>query len=139
MARSSSMKTAREQPPALLMSLNWLGATDAANERARLLASHGYVVFVADRYGETSGPRISARPLRSPIRCATIRRKCGGASGPLMGRSWRKPAGATSSTIAVPRSGLHPAVESDAGQVFASHLERGERGVGQVRKLLVAI
>ena len=44
--------TIRGRLPALLMSPNWLGATPAANERAELLARHGYVAFVADMYGE---------------------------------------------------------------------------------------
>ena len=72
-------ETQREQRPALLMSPNWLGATDAANERARLLASHGYVVFVADRYWENIRPKDfgEAAALANPLRDdpAEVRRR----------------------------------------------------------------
>ena len=56
--------------PALLMSPDWLGATDAANERAGLLASHGYVAFVADMYGDNIRPRdfAAAAALANPLR-----------------------------------------------------------------------
>jgi dienelactone hydrolase len=37
--------------PAVLMAPNWLGVTDAAIERAQLVAGNRYVVFVADMYG----------------------------------------------------------------------------------------
>jgi dienelactone hydrolase len=63
-------ETVRDRRPALLMSPNWLGATDAANERARLLASHGYVAFVADMYGENIRPKDfgEAAALANPLR-----------------------------------------------------------------------
>src|SRR5215213_8603982 len=43
--------------PGLLMAPNWLGATDAAVERAKLLAGDRYVVFVADMYGAGHRPK----------------------------------------------------------------------------------
>lgn len=43
--------------PALLMAPNWLGVTDAAIERAKLLAADRYVVFVADMYGAGRRPK----------------------------------------------------------------------------------
>ncbi len=49
-------ETVTQPRPALLMSPNWLGVTNAAIDRARLLASNGYVVFVADMYGENRRP-----------------------------------------------------------------------------------
>jgi dienelactone hydrolase len=56
--------------PALLMSPNWLGATDAATARASLLARNGYVVFVADMYGEGIRPKDfgEAAALANPLR-----------------------------------------------------------------------
>ena len=60
----------RIQQPALLMSPNWLGATDVANERASLLARRGYVTFVADMYGEGIRPKDfgEAAALANPLR-----------------------------------------------------------------------
>jgi dienelactone hydrolase len=62
--------TVRTPRPALLMSPNWLGATDAANERASLLARHGYVAFVVDMYGENIRPKDfgEAAALANPLR-----------------------------------------------------------------------
>jgi dienelactone hydrolase len=62
--------TVRAPLPALLMSPNWLGATDAANERASLLARHGYVAFVVDMYGENIRPKDfgEAAALANPLR-----------------------------------------------------------------------
>src|SRR5450755_2676604 len=56
--------------PALLMSPNWLGATDAANARASLLARNGYVTFAADMYGEGIRPKDfgEAAALANPLR-----------------------------------------------------------------------
>ncbi len=60
----------RERMPGLLMSPNWMGATDAANARAQLLAGNGYVVFVADMYGENTRPKDfgEAATLANPLR-----------------------------------------------------------------------
>jgi dienelactone hydrolase len=56
--------------PALLIAPNWLGVTEAANERGRLLASFGYVVFVADMYGENRRPASfkEAPSFANPLR-----------------------------------------------------------------------
>lgn len=61
--------TAKNQPM-LLMAPNWLGAGPAALERGSLLAARGYVVFVADMYGEDirpAGPEQAA-PLADALR-----------------------------------------------------------------------
>jgi dienelactone hydrolase len=59
-------ETVARPRPAVLMAPNWMGVTDAAIDRAKLLASDRYVVFVADLYREgkrhsqfrtSSGPR----------------------------------------------------------------------------------
>src|SRR5262245_5268697 len=42
--------------PLLLMAPNWRGVSKLAIETGQLLAEHGYVVFVADMYGEGNGP-----------------------------------------------------------------------------------
>lgn len=61
---------AATRQPLLLMAPNWLGATAAAFERGSLLARRGYVVFVADMYGENirpAGPEQAA-PLANALR-----------------------------------------------------------------------
>jgi dienelactone hydrolase len=42
--------------PLLLMAPNWRGVSKFAIETGQLLAQQGYVVFVADMYGEGNGP-----------------------------------------------------------------------------------
>ena len=42
--------------PALLMAPNWMGMTNGATERGRLIAASRYVVFVADMYGAGTRP-----------------------------------------------------------------------------------
>jgi dienelactone hydrolase len=56
--------------PAVLMAPNWLGVTDAAIERAQLVAGDRYVVFVADMYGEGTRPADfpAAAALANPLR-----------------------------------------------------------------------
>jgi dienelactone hydrolase len=43
--------------PAILLVPNWLGVTDANVKQAELIASRGYVVFVADMYGTVARPK----------------------------------------------------------------------------------
>jgi dienelactone hydrolase len=43
--------------PGILLVPNWLGITDANVKQAELIASRGYVVFVADMYGATARPK----------------------------------------------------------------------------------
>jgi dienelactone hydrolase len=56
--------------PAVLMAPNWMGMTDQAIERAKLVAGDRYVVFVADMYGQGTRPgnfgecAALANPLR---------------------------------------------------------------------------
>jgi dienelactone hydrolase len=55
--------------PAVLMAPNWLGVTDKAIARARLLAGDRYVVFVADMYGKGIRPDFAgAAALANPLR-----------------------------------------------------------------------
>jgi dienelactone hydrolase len=63
-------ETATHPRPALLMAPNWMGVTDAAINRAKLLASDRYVVFVADMYGEGKRPANfeQAAALANPLR-----------------------------------------------------------------------
>lgn len=63
-------ETAVRARPAVLMAPNWMGVTDAAIDRATLLASDRYVVFVADMYGEDKRPANfeQAAALANPLR-----------------------------------------------------------------------
>jgi dienelactone hydrolase len=56
--------------PAMLMAPNWMGMTDKAIERAKLVAGDRYVVFVADMYGEGNRPSDfgGAAALANPLR-----------------------------------------------------------------------
>jgi dienelactone hydrolase len=56
--------------PAMLMAPNWMGMTDKAIERAKLVAGDRYVVFVADMYGEGKRPTDfgGAAALANPLR-----------------------------------------------------------------------
>jgi dienelactone hydrolase len=56
--------------PAVLMGPNWMGVTDKAVDRAKLLAAGRYVVFVADMYGECVRPSDfpGAAALANPLR-----------------------------------------------------------------------
>ena len=56
--------------PAMLMAPNWMGMTDKAIERAKLVAGDRYVVFVADMYGEGTRPADfgECAALANPLR-----------------------------------------------------------------------
>ena len=56
--------------PALLMAPNWMGVTDKAIERGKLLAGDRYVVLVADMYGQGTRPADfgEAPRLANPLR-----------------------------------------------------------------------
>jgi len=56
--------------PAVLMAPNWMGLTDQAIERAKLVAGDRYVVFVADMYGQGTRPADfgEAAALADPLR-----------------------------------------------------------------------
>src|SRR5277367_1477454 len=62
-------KVSRKRP-AVLMAPNWLGVTDMAIERAKLVAGDRYVVFVADMYGQGTRPADfpAAAALANPLR-----------------------------------------------------------------------
>jgi dienelactone hydrolase len=56
--------------PALLVAPNWMGVTDKAIERGKLLAGDRYVVLVADMYGQGVRPKDfgEAPRLANPLR-----------------------------------------------------------------------
>jgi dienelactone hydrolase len=58
------------QRPALLMAPNWMGMTDHAIERGKLVAGDRYVVLVADMYGQGTRPADfgDAAKLANPLR-----------------------------------------------------------------------
>src|SRR5688572_7919493 len=49
--------------PLLLMSPNWRGVIKPAIEAGQMLADEGYVVFVADMFGEGNGPVGTEDPM----------------------------------------------------------------------------
>ncbi|MBX3724728.1 MAG: dienelactone hydrolase family protein [Xanthomonadales bacterium] len=51
----------RVHRPGLVMVPNWMGVTDAAIEKARVLAGSRYVVLVADMYGKNLRPADAAQ------------------------------------------------------------------------------
>jgi dienelactone hydrolase len=55
-----TLKTPR---PLLLMAPNWRGVIKPAIETAQMLAGEGYVVFVADMFGEGNGPVGTEEPM----------------------------------------------------------------------------
>jgi dienelactone hydrolase len=55
--------TAKAKRPLLLLAPNWLGPTKDCNAIGQMLAGHGYVVFVADMYGEGNGPKGTENPM----------------------------------------------------------------------------
>lgn len=69
---SGALVYEENQPPrpAVLMGPNWMGVTDKAVERAKLLAAGRYVVFIADMYGEGVRPSDfpGAAALANPLR-----------------------------------------------------------------------
>lgn len=56
-------ENAKTQRPLLLMAPNWLGVIEPAVEVGRMLAGEGYVVFVADMFGEGKGPKGTENPM----------------------------------------------------------------------------
>jgi dienelactone hydrolase len=64
------VETITRSRPAVLMAPNWMGVTNAAIDRAKLLASDRYVVFVADMFGEGKRPTNfeQAAALANPLR-----------------------------------------------------------------------
>jgi dienelactone hydrolase len=56
--------------PAVLMAPNWMGMTDKAIERGKLVAGDRYVVLVADMYGQGKRPKDfgEAAELANPLR-----------------------------------------------------------------------
>ena len=49
--------------PLLLMAPNWRGVIKPAIETGQMLAHEGYVVFVADMFGEGNGPVGTEEPM----------------------------------------------------------------------------
>src|SRR5262245_52575292 len=50
--------------PLLLMAPNWRGVVKPAIETGQMLAGEGYVVFVADMFGEGNGPVGTEEPMQ---------------------------------------------------------------------------
>jgi len=80
--------------PALLMAPDWLGVTDRAVERAKLLAGERYVVLVADMYGKGVRPvNFAAAPAHAnPLREDAVeqRRRVRAAYDALIGEGSRR-------------------------------------------------
>jgi dienelactone hydrolase len=68
--------------PALLMAPNWMGMTNDAIERGRLIAASRYVVFVADMYAQEHGRPTLLRQLIWPTRCVQTPLSSASALGP---------------------------------------------------------
>jgi dienelactone hydrolase len=66
-----------EKRPALLMAPNWMGVTNGAIERGRLVVASRYVVFVADMYGAGTRPAnfAEAAALANPLRADAIEQR----------------------------------------------------------------
>jgi len=60
--------------PAVLMAPNWMGMTEQAIERAKLVAGDRYFVLVADMYGEGTRPADfgAAAQLANPLRANAV-------------------------------------------------------------------
>ncbi len=56
-------ETVRSPRPLLLMAPNWRGVIKPAIETGQMLANEGYVVFVADMFGEGNGPVGTENPM----------------------------------------------------------------------------
>jgi dienelactone hydrolase len=56
-------ESVRAPRPLLLMAANWRGVIKPAIETAQMLAGEGYVVFVADMFGEGNGPVGTENPM----------------------------------------------------------------------------
>ncbi len=63
-------ETISARRPAVLVAPNWMGMTDKAIERGKLVAGDRYVVFVADMYGRGTRPKDfgEAATLADPLR-----------------------------------------------------------------------
>src|SRR6516164_5548346 len=83
--------------PLLLMAPNWRGVIKPAIETGQMLADEGYVVFVADMFGEGNGPVGTEnpmeflRPLMSAV--AGMRRPIAAALATLTRESDRRASG----------------------------------------------
>jgi dienelactone hydrolase len=63
-------ETVAKRRPAVLVAPNWMGVTDAAIDRGRLVAGDRYAVLVVDMYGENVRPKdfAEAATLANPLR-----------------------------------------------------------------------
>jgi len=80
-------ETTEDKRSLMLVAPNWLGVSDDAIERPRMMVGSRYIGFVADVYGNG---KVSDGPRRSPMRCAPIRKSAGCALRLPRRRSWRK-------------------------------------------------
>jgi dienelactone hydrolase len=76
-------ENARGLRPLLLMAPNWRGVIKPSIETGQMLAEKGYVVFVADMFGEGNGPVGTENPMEflQPFMAdvPTMRKRIGGA------------------------------------------------------------
>ena len=76
------MKTARGTRPLLLMAPYWRGVIKPTIETGQMLADKGYIVFVADMFGEGNGPVGTENPMEFRGRSWPTSPACAGASRP---------------------------------------------------------
>ena len=97
-----AVKTPR---PLLLMAPNWRGVIKASIETGQMLAGAGYVVFVADMYGEGNGPVGTEEPMEflKPLMCdvSAMRRRIAAALDTLTRESDRRAIGDISRRAAI--------------------------------------
>ena len=79
------------QQPALLMAPNWMGVGEGAERIAKAVAEQGYVVLIADLYGQSVRPQnadeagAAMMPLKDDR--AELRKRMQGALAQLLGQS----------------------------------------------------
>ena len=84
----------REDPlPGLLMAPNWMGISEGAEEIAKSVAEQGYVVLIADLYGQATRPAngdeagAAMMPLKNDR--ALLRKRMWAAYDVLKTRAWQ--------------------------------------------------
>jgi dienelactone hydrolase len=98
-------ETARAPRPLLLMAPNWRGVIKPAIETGQMLADKGFVVFVADMFGEGNGPVGTEQPMEflKPFMAdvATMRKRIAGALDTLTREADKRAVGDISKRAAI--------------------------------------
>jgi dienelactone hydrolase len=98
-------ETAKAPQPLLLMAPNWRGVIKPAIETGQMLANEGYVVFVADMFGEGNGPVGTEDPMTflQPFMAdvAGMRRRIAGALDTLTKEADRRAIGDVTKRAAI--------------------------------------